>query len=290
LKKPDLEGAQLVLLGDPAARPEGLERFLVRAGYRLFDPAHFDSGLEFRSPDLILIAAAGGDWALATLLEQLGARAEWRGIPRLALVLDPAPAAVAAALKAGADDAVGPAAPHEEILARIAAALRRRASASEHSPGFAATELYNDRHAQSRFFARLTSEVSRATRYSLSFVLIRAAVARFAERAAELGEAEASRQADEVAVILRSVLRVPDFSVRIGPAEFAIALPETDPEGASAFLARWRLALELRLAGHAERFDVVAGMSGLPQPIMPDAGELQRMAERDLARVSGFEK
>ncbi|MEO8032387.1 MAG: diguanylate cyclase [Gemmatimonadota bacterium] len=278
------QSARLILLGEPSARPQGLERTLVRAGYVLLNPAAAEPVLETQLPDLIMISHPAADWALTALLEQLGSRSDWRGIPRLVLLSDPAPSAVAAALKAGADDAVGPAAPQEEIVARIAAALRRR-TAGEPTVGFVATELYSDRHAQSRFFTRLASEVSRATRYSLSLVLIRAAVAEFEERTARLGDAEAGRQADEVAVILRSVLRVPDFSVRIGAAEFAIALPETESEGAAAFLARWRQALDLRLAGHLDRFTIVAGISALPQPVMPDAGELHRMAEEELTRA-----
>ncbi len=277
-------GARLILLGEPSARPQGLERTLVRAGYILLNPADAEPVVETHLPDLIMISHPAADWGLTALLEQLSCRSDWRGIPRLVLLSDVAPSAVTAALKAGADDAVGPAAPHEEIVARIGAALRRR-TAGEPAVGFVATELYSDRHAQSRFFARLSSEVSRATRYSLSLVLIRAAVAEFDERAARLGQSEAARQADEVAVILRSVLRVPDFSVRIGAAEFAIALPETESDGAAAFLARWRQALEHRLAGHLDRFTIVAGMSSLPQPVMPDAGELQRMAEDELTRA-----
>lgn len=285
MKKSDSDSALLVLLGDPAARPSGLERALVRAGFTLHDPATFDASAEQRTPDLVLVAVPAADWSLSQLLEQLATRSEWRGVPRFVLVVDPAPGAVAAALKAGADDAVGPVAPPEEIIARVQAALKRRSAVAEQPVGFVPTELYSDRNAQSRFFARLTSEVSRATRYSLSFVLVRAAVADFEAKVTRLGEAEAARAADEVAVILRSVLRVPDFSVRIGAAEFAIALPETDTAGAESFLARWRAALELRLPAEPERFTIVAGLSALPQPVMPDASELQRMAEQDLLRV-----
>jgi len=198
----------------------------------------------------------------------------------MTLLTDPAPQAVAAALRAGADDAAGPAVALEEIVARVGSALRRRLAALAPLP---VSELLPGQLAPALFASRLREEVARATRYSLSLALVQAEIAGFESRAAQLGEAWAERLLEEIAEVLRAVLRVPDFTCRSGRAAFLIALPETDRTGALALIGRWRRALELRLSGQG--VTIHAGLSSLPQPVVPDASELLASAGSDLERA-----
>ena len=273
---------RIQLIGDPALRPVGLERALARAGHRLADAPEgtHDQGQPAPPPDLALIVWSEADWALAELLQQLAGRPGWRGVPRLVFLADTTPTAVTAALRAGADDAVGPGVPLDEIVARVANALRRRLvplpppPQAETLPGLLTSD---------QFTTRLDEEVARATRYSLSLVLLHAEVAGVETRGAQLGEAWMERLVAATAEVLRSVLRAPDFAARAGRAGFLITLPETDRAGAGALIGRWRRALDLRLGG--EGVTINAGQSTLPQPVAPDAGELIAAADRDLERA-----
>jgi hypothetical protein len=64
-----------------------------------------------------------------------------------------------------------------------------------------------------------------------------------------------------------------------------IALPETDQEGAAAWVERWRRALDLRLGVQGQPVVLRAGQSTLPQPLAPDATELLAAAATDLERL-----
>lgn len=253
---------------------------MARAGHRLTDPA--DAGQNAPElPDLIMIARQNVDWTLSELFDQLNQRPGWQQIPRLVLVADPAPVAVAAALRAGADDATGPTAPLDEIVARIGSVLRRRWATAAESPAEPLAGGLNP----ARFTVRLQEEVARATRYSLSFALVQAEIADFDGRLGELGDVRAQRLVGDTGDVLRTVLRVPDFAARTGQAAFAIALPETDQDGAAAWINRWRRALDLRLGGSEQRVTIHAGQSTLPQPVAPNAAELLASAGADLERA-----
>lgn len=278
----DQPAGRIQLLGDPALRPAGLERALARAGHRLADVPEGtqDQARPAPPPDLVLIVWGTVDWALAELLQQLAARAGWRPVPRLVLIADAAPTAVTAALRAGADDAVGPAAPLEEVVARVAGALARRQLRIAEPP---APESLPGLLTPARFMARLEEEVARATRYSLSLVLLHAEISGVETRAAQLGEAWMERLMAATAEVLRNVLRAPDFVARSGRTAFLITLPETDRAGAAALVSRWRRALELGLGG--EGVTIHAGLSTLPQPVAPNAAEMLAAAARDLERA-----
>jgi PleD family two-component response regulator len=281
----DPRAGRILLLGDPATRPAGLERALARAGYRLIDNLGEQDGTAAAPPDVILISLATVDWALSQLLEELAARPGWRHLPRIVLVADAAPVAVAAALRAGADDAAGPAAPLEEIVARIGGALRRQQAAPVEVPPPASQEPFPGGLTPAQFRVRLNEEVARATRYSLSFAVVQAELAGLEPRAGQPGEARVERLVADTAEVLRSVLRVPDFAARSDRASFMIALPETDQEGAAAWVERWRRALDLRLGVQGQPVVLRAGQSTLPQPLAPDATELLAAAATDLERA-----
>jgi two-component system, cell cycle response regulator len=116
---------RILLLGDAAARPAGLERALAREGYHLLEAEGL--AVEQHSaapPDLVLVTASRADERLEEALNVLSGDA-WRAIPRV-VVLDAREAdGLYQALTMGADDAVAAPVHLPELIARIGARLRR---------------------------------------------------------------------------------------------------------------------------------------------------------------------
>jgi diguanylate cyclase (GGDEF)-like protein len=119
---------RLVLLGDAVARPDGLERALVRGGFQVMEaPTGWPDRLEPPSPDLLLLTVARPDDQLRCELERLD-REGWRSVPRLVTLTDPDRDACTRALQLGADDAMQAPVDLAELVARLTARLRIRAS------------------------------------------------------------------------------------------------------------------------------------------------------------------
>jgi diguanylate cyclase (GGDEF)-like protein len=115
---------RVLLLGDPAARPEGLERLLVRGGFEV-------SESEPPVPDLLLYTTTSRSPGLADDIRALGTSGRFNGAPLFALVGDGGAEAVSEALQAGAHDAMAGPVHFAELRARIDAHLRRRTDLKE---------------------------------------------------------------------------------------------------------------------------------------------------------------
>lgn len=156
--------SRVLLLGDPNARPDGLERALMRTGFALTEAealpnAPGDSG----SPDLTILSLATIDGELDRLLFPITHEA-WRAVPTIVLLPPGGSDAAARALALGAVDAmVGPI--HlPELSARIVTRLRGVRD------GFRATASSNG---QAQLFA-VFQEVALAARPEEMFqVLVR---------------------------------------------------------------------------------------------------------------------
>ncbi len=120
-----LAARRLLLLGDAAARPVGLERALARAGYTVIESesGELDEPTAL-PPDLVLVTAARADERLAFALASLTGQA-WSTIPRFALLSEPDRDGPWKALGMGADDALAAPIHLAELTARITARLRR---------------------------------------------------------------------------------------------------------------------------------------------------------------------
>jgi len=125
---PPKHRAQVVLIGDPALRPDGLERALVRGGYQVTEvalPAQGETlGVE-GAPDFVILSAAGDAAAAAVQVRRIVGEPALGGAPVLALVGPGGSAAITEALRAGARDAAGPVSA-EELLARVDLHARSR--------------------------------------------------------------------------------------------------------------------------------------------------------------------
>ena len=113
-------GSRVLLAGDAAARPAGLERALTRAGFLLTEVQHTDGGPD---PDAILVTVAGPGEA-----ELKGVLGEGRpnSPPLVVLIAAGDPDAPAAALALGADDALASPVHLPELCARLHARIRDR--------------------------------------------------------------------------------------------------------------------------------------------------------------------
>jgi two-component system cell cycle response regulator len=116
---------RILLLGDAATRPEGLERALARAGYALIeDPGSTLGPGSIIPPDLVLLFTPRADDRLQQALGRLSGAA-WQAIARLAILGEDGVEGVCRALAMGADDALSSPVNITELLARVAARLRR---------------------------------------------------------------------------------------------------------------------------------------------------------------------
>ena len=114
---------RVTLFGDPACRPEGLERALVRAGFALSE-AH--SGDAVAAPDLALVAVQDGGPELAQALEPFRA-VPWSSVPVIVLLASTDRGAIARALALGATDVLTAPVNLGELSARLESRLRTRA-------------------------------------------------------------------------------------------------------------------------------------------------------------------
>src|SRR5213596_2166842 len=120
---------RILLVGDPAARPEGLERFLVRGGFQVTEAAYQVPGAdraEAQPPDLLIFASGGREARLGDAVRDLATSSRFAGAPLIVLLADGGAEAVGDALQAGAQDALAGPVHFGELRARIDAGLRLR--------------------------------------------------------------------------------------------------------------------------------------------------------------------
>ncbi len=119
--------SRLLLAGDAAARPEGLERALTRAGFRVSEGADRDGSA---GPDAVLLTLGPIDRAVLGDLLRRGEDCP----PRVILFSGGDPELPAAALELGADDAVMAPVQLPELCARIHARIRDRQGPRRSAP------------------------------------------------------------------------------------------------------------------------------------------------------------
>lgn len=117
----------MLLLGDPALRPEGLERALVRGGFQVLEAGLVpDDPAPALLPDLVLLTVAEAGEGLAAELGRLAGGA-WAEIPVFALVASTHADGALMALRLGATEAMHAPVHLGELCARVDARLRGRA-------------------------------------------------------------------------------------------------------------------------------------------------------------------
>ena len=298
---------RVLLLGEPSARPAGLERALTRAGFQLVERE--DPSADPEADAILITLKNTSEDALSHLLSS------GTGAPvpaRIVVIAEPDPDAPAAALCLGAEDAVAAPIHLPELCARVHARIReklRPACGSQLEPplgGDAAVALEQDQGAGPNggslgdrppvpdsdaplraLESRVREEFERARRYSLSFSLILLGIDELVGVRERQGAEAAERLRQDVAEVLRRELRLPDFVVGYGASEFAIVLPETGPSGARQSVLRVRDRLAVVPTKGDPRLEhprFSAGIVTYPHPAVSQSDELYAIVEAALMR------
>jgi diguanylate cyclase (GGDEF)-like protein len=272
---------RVLLAGDAAARPEGLEAALTQAGFSLLE--HKETGSS-PAADAILITLR--EMANGALTPLMGALAAESRVPHLVVLSSRDPAGPVAALALGATDALAAPVHLPELCARLEVRIRERCARKGQTGPAAAQSKDADGLETGNLGARLKEEFERARRYSLSFSLVLLGID-------ELGSLEPERARNlraEVAQALRRELRAPDLVLPFSEHEFAIVLPETGEAGARQSVGRLRERLtRLPFEGdpRLEPTRFSAGIVTYPHPAAQQCDDLFAMAEAALLRGKG---
>jgi len=144
---PEQTQPKILLVGDASARPDGLERFLVRGGFQVIEaafPLPASERVEQPPPDLVIFAVGAKETRLAEAVRDLASALRFAGAPVIVLVADGGAEAVAEALQAGALDAMANPVHFGELRARIEADLRMRREVGEARDALRSRDLLFD--------------------------------------------------------------------------------------------------------------------------------------------------
>jgi len=241
-------------------------------------------------PDLVVLGRSLPDMDGLDLLEQLkGERG--RFTPVLIASHRSATAEVVLGLQKGADDYLPLPCDPDELLARVQALLRvkemhDRVVAMQRElerlvVSDPLTGLYNRRY----LVERLGQEMNRVDRYGGTLALAMIDLDGFKPVNDRYGHVFGDRLLRAVAAEIARSLRTPDVAARYGGDEFAVILPQTQPEGALRVCERIRKAVEqLALSAGDGSVSVTAtlGVSDYPADGVSTAEELIQAADEAL--------
>jgi len=270
---------RVLLIGDPSARPTGLERALTRAGFHLVENGDESAAL---AAEAVLITIK--DIEQPRLTELLSCPAgPGPAAPRVVLIASSDRNGPAKALAIGAADALASPIHLPELCVRLHTRIQERQG--EQPAG--ALGAPGPEMALEALDRRMRQELERARRYSLSFSLILLGIEELRGVEERGGPEAADRLRREVASALRKELRLPDFVVTYGAKEFAIVLPETGQAGARQSVLRVRDRLSVVPSDGDPRLDrprFSAGIVTYPHPAVSQTDELLALAEAALMR------
>lgn len=254
---------RVLLAGNASARPAGLERALILAG---FQPVEGEGQNAAPEADAILVTVKDIQTSSLAGLDP--------SLPVVVLIEAADPDGPGRAMELGAADAVAGPVHFPDLCARLRARTRERQNAALLAP-------------PEPLDRRMQQEFERARRYSLSFSLVLLGIEELREIEVNGGPEEASRIRRAVVETLRRELRLPDFVVPHGDSEFAIVLPETGQNGARQSVLRVRERLSVVPSETDPRLPrprFSAGIATYPHPAVSQTDELVALAEAALMR------
>src|SRR5688572_17300842 len=231
---------RVLLLGEPSARPAGLERALTRAGFQLVERE--DPSADPEADAILITLKNTSENTLSHLLAASGTGPQIP--PRIVVIAEPDQDAPAAALCLGAEDAVAAPIHLPELCARVHARIREKGHAvrgtqraqlrdgaaavapeqhrrvGQNGESFGEPPVSDSEAPLCALDSRVREEFERARRYSLSFSLILLGIDELVGVRERQGAEAAERMRRDVAEVLRRELRLPDFVVAYGTSEF----------------------------------------------------------------------
>jgi diguanylate cyclase (GGDEF)-like protein len=271
-----LASPRVLLIGDPSARPTGLERALTRAGFHLVESEDASAA---PAADAVLITMK--DIEQPRLSELLSCPAgPGPAAPRVVVTESTDRDGPAQALAIGAADALAFPVHLPDLCARLHTRIRERQNKE-------AADAPSPEGALEALDRRMKQEFERARRYSLSFSLVLLGIEELRGVEERGGPEAADRLRRDVASALRKELRLPDYVVTYGASEFAIVLPETGQAGARQSVLRVRGRLSVVPSEGDPRLDhprFSAGIVTYPHHAVSQTEELLALAEAALTR------
>lgn len=135
---------RILVIGSSAARPEGLERFLVRGGYQITEGVYPPGAGRDGVPDVVLFAATAKDPVLVEKVRRLAGHADFAAAPVFVLLEDATAPAVTDVISAGAADALRAPVDLAELGARLEAHVRIRRDLADARDALRARDLLFD--------------------------------------------------------------------------------------------------------------------------------------------------
>lgn len=297
---------RLLLTGAAAARPEGLERALTRAGFHVSETP---PGPHEPPPDAVLTTLATAD--PAQLQQQLADVASEP--PRIVLFAAADPDAPAAALALGAADALAPPIHLPELAARILARIRERQAPFRTPYDTQVRDSLRDLVEEARTLLRpdelalaLVRRLGRALDLDrCAYVVTRPGadqgrvVAELSEQRSEGARLDLTRHPEiEEAVRTRRPVALPDVLGSPGARPTVLAVPVVLEDAAAGVLllggrdaAPALSAAQLALAGNlaeatARALDAARGPGGAPRAVTP--ATLDRRLQEELERARRY--
>ncbi|HEU4682578.1 MAG TPA: diguanylate cyclase [Gemmatimonadales bacterium] len=271
-----LASPRVLLIGDPSARPTGLERALTRAGFHLVESEDASAA---PAADAVLITMK--DIEQPRLSELLSCPAgPGPAAPRVVITASTDRDGPAQALAIGAADALAFPVHLPDLCARLHTRIRERQDKE-------AADAPTPESALEALDRRMKQEFERARRYSLSFSLVLLGIEELRGVEERGGPEAADRLRRDVASALRRELRLPDYVVTYGASEFAIVLPETGQAGARQSVLRVRGRLSVVPSEGDPRLDrprFSAGIVTYPHHAVSQTDELLALAKAALMR------
>lgn len=230
------------------------------------------------SPDLLLLDVAMPELDGYEVARRLKERAETRDVPLVFVTGSSETRSKVAGLTVGANDYITKPFHRDELLARVAVALRIKQQTDDLKAANAQlaalslldslTNLYNRRHLDQR----LEEEVARANRYGGPLTCLMLDIDRFKSVNDRYGHQEGDAVLRMVANVLRQATRISDVVGRYGGEEFTILAPETDLAAGAVLAERIRssvAAQEVLLDGEKVRVTISIGLA---QHVRRDTG------------------
>jgi len=255
--------------------------------------------LESRTPVLIqdmdtnpIYSQLRHEWAAA------GTDVPFRSVIALPFRLDGEQAGVIFLRTVQGEAALGPAdVEFADTVVGAAVSAIRRAQAIESTQAdkqrlevLARTDPLTQTHNRRALLERLTAELERARRYTLSLSVLMIDIDYFKQVNDTYGHPIGDEALRLTAVVLQREARAVDVVARLGGEEFVVVLPETAEEGgvAVAERIRARIAEQAILPGESydsARMTVSIGVAAFPSPRVSSPEDLLALADEALYRA-----
>jgi two-component system cell cycle response regulator len=292
---PSNSSARILLVGLPGPGRDGDRALFAQAGLSVFEAGSLQEAHEnfAVSPDLYLIERRLPDGDGLDLLAELKGQGDSEFVPVMISTSGDTDERVEA-LSAGADESVSrPCAP-DELLARVRALLRLKAThdrirlVQRDLERLVASDPLTGLHNRRSLLDRLKQETERYARYRQPLALAMLDLDAFKPINDTYGHLFGDHVLRQVAETISHSVRTLDVAARYGGDEFAVILPQTEAQGALRVcerLLRNVSSLEVTQGKISVRVSLSLGLALYPGEGIASVEDLLRAADDALYRA-----